>query len=278
MHILITGASGNLASGITEPLATRHELRLSDIVPIETAHEFVLADVRDRDTLIAAAEGIDVIVHTPAWHGIHLSSRSESEFWDLNVTGTFNMFQAAVANDVRKVVWLSSQSVHGNDNIYGLTKIVGEELCRFYERVHDIRCIMLRPADFTPYRTNKQYGERLLRGGVDRRDVHQAAILAVENETVMCEAFAVVREDPFTPGDVNDWQHDPAAVLERYVPGARALVERFDLDLPQQIAPSNVSDIQTKLGYRPRYNFFSFLGDLAERDRQGDAASWLARM
>lgn len=253
MHILITGAGGNLASGIIAPLASRHELRLADVVPVETPHEFLLADVRDPDALIAAAGGIDVIVHTPAWHGIHLSSRREREFWELNVGGTFNLFQAADANDVRKVVWMSSQSVHANDTIYGVTKIVGEELCQFYHRVHGIRCIMLRAADFTPYRITKQYGERLLRDGVDRRDVQQAAILAVENETVACEAFAVVREDPFT------------------------LVERFELELPERIAQSDISAIHAQLGYRPRYNFFSFLGDLAQQERHGDAASWLAR-
>lgn len=277
MHILITGAGGNLASGIIAPLASRHELRLADVVPVETPHEFLLADVRDPDALIAAAGGIDVIVHTPAWHGIHLSSRREREFWELNVGGTFNLFQAADANDVRKVVWMSSQSVHANDTIYGVTKIVGEELCQFYHRVHGIRCIMLRPADFTPYRTTKQYGERLLRGGVDRRDVQQAAILAVENETVACEAFAVVREDPFTAEDVRSWPHDPRSVLERAFPGAWALVERFELELPERIAQSDISAIHAQLGYRPRYNFFSFLGDLAQQERHGDAASWLAR-
>ncbi len=175
---------------------------------------------------------MDLIVHTPAWHGIHLRERSEGDFWDLNVDGTFNMFQAGVANQVPRVVWLSSQSVFSRDNIYGLTKVVGEELCAYYHRVHGIRCTILRPADFTPYQDRKQYGERLLRGGVDRRDVHDIAALAVENETIECEAFPVMREDPFTPEDVEEWREDPEAVLERYFPGARDLVQRYGLDLP----------------------------------------------
>ncbi len=43
MRVLITGASGNLGSGLVERLAGRHELRLADLVPMETTHEFVQA-------------------------------------------------------------------------------------------------------------------------------------------------------------------------------------------------------------------------------------------
>lgn len=275
MRVLITGASGNLASGLIKQLESRHQLRLSDIVSMETPHEFVQVDVRDREGLINAAKSIDVIVHTPAWHGIHLGSRSESEFWDLNVGGTFNMFQAAVVNQVPKVVWMSSQSVHSRDNIYGLSKVIGEELCSFYHRVHGIRCIVLRPADFTPYRNHKHYGERLLRGGVDRRDVHRAAELAVENDAIEYGAFPVLREDPFTEEDVAAWRRDRVAVLERYDSGARALVERYGIDLPDEIGLPDVSATKEQLGYRPQYNFITFLRELADRDARGDGPSWL---
>ncbi len=241
MRILITGAGGNLASGLTERLEGRHALRLSDAVPVETGHEFARMDVRDRKAFVRAAEGVDVIVHTPAWHGIHLRDHSETDFWDLNVDGTFNMFQAAVANRVPRVVWLSSQSVFSRDNIYGLTKVVGEELCGFYHRRHGIRCTILRPADFTPYRDRKHYGERLLRGGVDRRDVVEITALAVENKAIECDAFPVMREDPFTPEDVQRWRDNPGGVVERHVPGGRVLVERYNLDLPGEIAPPDIT-------------------------------------
>ncbi len=275
MRILITGAGGNLASGLIERLESRHELRLSDVAPIETGYEFVRMDVGDREAFTRVADGVDLIVHTPAWHGIHLRERPETDFWDLNVGGTFNLFQAAVANRVPRVVWLSSQSVFSRDNIYGLTKVVGEELCGFYHRAHGIRCTILRPADFTPYRDRKQYGERLLRGGVDRRDVHDAVALAVESEDIECEAFPVMREDPFTPEDVERWRQDPGAVLERHFLGARTLIERYGLALPATINPPDISISTERLGYRPRYNFITFLGELAERDQAGDAVEWL---
>jgi nucleoside-diphosphate-sugar epimerase len=277
MRVLITGASGNLGSGLVERLAGRHALRLADLVPVETTHEFVQLDVRQAEQYLDAAAGVDLIVHTPAWHGIHLRTRNEREFWELNVDGTFNLFQAAVAHRVPRVIWISSVAVHNRDNIYGLSKIVGEELCQFYWRVHGIRCIMLRPADFTPYRDRKHYGERLLLGGVDRRDVHQAAALAVDNDTITCAAFPVLRADPWTPDEVELWHQDPLAVLEHYVPQARQLVATYGLQLPEQIAVPDISATRSALGYQPEYNFVSFLRELAEREQAGDAATWLAQ-
>ncbi len=277
MRILITGASGNLAQGLIDRVAARHELRLADIVPIETSHTFVQVDVRQPQQYVDAAEGMDLIVHTPAWHGIHLRGHSELEFWELNVDGTFNLFQAAVAQQVPRVVWISSMSVFDRDNIYGFSKVVGEELCQFYFRVHGIRSTMLRPADFTPYRDRKQYGERLLRGGVDRRDVHQAAALAVENDAITCAAFPVMRADPWTPEEIDLWKDDALAVLEHYVPTARALVATYGLQLPETISVPDISRTQVELGYQPAYNFVSFLCELAEQDQAGHAAGWIVQ-
>ena len=276
MRILITGAGGSIGSGLTERLGNQHALRLSDVGVPETEHEFVQMDVRDREAFARAAEGMDLIIHTPAWHGIHLRDHAESDFWDLNVTGTFNMFQAAVANEVPRVVWLSSQSVFSRDNIYGLTKVVGEELCGFYHRKHGVRCTILRPADFTPYRNRQHYGERLLRGGVDRRDVIEITALAAENDAIELEAFPAMRDDPFTPEDVRGWRSNRETVLERHVPGARELIERYTIDLPEEIALPDIAIAKERLGYTPRHNFVTFLQELAEHDRCGTAPEWLA--
>ena len=276
MRILITGAGGSLGAGLAASLAPRHTLRLSDLQAIETAHRFVQADIRRREDVLPLAEGMDVVVHTPAWHGMHLRSRGQDAFWDVNVNGTFNMFQSVVAHGVRRVVWISSMSVHDRSNIYGLTKVVGEELCAFYHRTAGIACILLRPADFTPYPNRKRYGERLLRGGVDRRDVVAAAALAVENTEAAFEALPVLRWDPFTAGDVAAWADDPLAVLEHHRTGAADLVQRYGLSLPERIGRPDPAATRECLGFHPRYNFFSFLEKLAVHDAAGDADAWLA--
>jgi nucleoside-diphosphate-sugar epimerase len=44
-----------------------------------------------------------------------MGTNSEKEFYDLNVTGNFQMFQSAIRNKVRRIVWLSSMSFYGTD-------------------------------------------------------------------------------------------------------------------------------------------------------------------
>jgi nucleoside-diphosphate-sugar epimerase len=215
------------------------------------------ADVREIDALVQASEGIDVIVHSPAFHGIHLSKHSEQEFYDLNITGTFQMFQSAVRNKVRRVVWMSSMSVYGS-NFYSYTKKMGEQMCQFYHDWHGIEIVMLRPADFTPYRNLLHYGERLLHGGVDRRDVIQAVVLAVEGQQSY-GAYHAVRQDPFTEEDVQAYSKSPIEVLEKVYPGAKEIIEKYEFKLPSQICVKDLSKEQNELGYRPIYNFGTFI-------------------
>ncbi len=80
MRILITGAGGSIGSGLTDRLENQHALRLSDLAVLETEHECVQMDVRDREAFKRAAEGMDLIIHTPGWHGIHLRDHSETDF------------------------------------------------------------------------------------------------------------------------------------------------------------------------------------------------------
>ncbi|MCD9025322.1 NAD-dependent epimerase/dehydratase family protein [Cohnella silvisoli] len=158
MKVLITGASGSVGSGSAERLASKYDLSLSDVGEMDTSAPYFRADIRVDGALDLAAAGADVIVHTPAYHGIHMGTFSEKEFYDLNVTGKFNMFQSALRNKVRRVVWLSSMSVYGND-FYAYTKKIGEQLCQYYHDKHGLEVIMLRPSDFTPYKDFRHYGE-----------------------------------------------------------------------------------------------------------------------
>src|SRR5690242_4598646 len=88
VRILLTGAGGNIAKGVAPKLLDLgHELVLSDVVRPEGLDEgvpFFQIDVQDGFGLDKAAEGCDLIVHTPAWHGIHWRSQTEIDFWRLN--------------------------------------------------------------------------------------------------------------------------------------------------------------------------------------------------
>jgi nucleoside-diphosphate-sugar epimerase len=259
MHILITGASGSVGSGAAEILAPNHDVRLSDWGEINTSLPYYKADMRIEGALDSASEGADVIIHTPAYHGIHMGTFSEREFYELNVTGTFNMFQSAVRNKVRRIVWLSSMSVYGSD-FYAYTKKIGEQLCQFYHDKHGLEVIMLRPSDFTPFKDLRQYGERLLHGGVDRRDVLMAVELAVNCKQTF-GAYHIVREDLFSDDDIQAYSKSPIVVLEKHYPGAKAIIQNYRLSLPEDIKASDLSREKAELGYHPKYNFGTFINE-----------------
>jgi nucleoside-diphosphate-sugar epimerase len=262
MKILITGASGNLGSRVAGALTPHHEIRLSDITPMNTSLPFYQADVCEIGALDQASDGVDVIVHTPAWHGIHMGKRTEQEFYGLNITGTFQMFQSAVRNKVRRVVWLSSMSVHGTD-FYAYSKKIGEQMCQFYHDRHGVEVLMLRPADFTPYRDMRHYGERLLHGGVDRRDVIQAVTSAIDSSQKF-GAYHIVRHDPFTKEDVKAYSKSPVDAWERIYPGAKQMIEKYRFQLPSQIHTTDLTKERDELGYRPIYNFGTFMKEFVE--------------
>ena len=270
MKILITGATGNVGQGVTERLRTRHSLVLHDLGSFETDLPYFQGDIQTGDRLVKAAEGCEMIIHLPAWHGIHMRAKSEVDFWRLNVDGTFWMFQAAVQQGVKKVVYLSSGAWHNRYEKYGFTKVIGEELCEYYWRNHQIRYIALRPGGFTPWGSDfLKYGQRFLTIGVDRRDVLDAVELAVENPSITNDSFPIMPDNPFSADELREWERDPLAVLERRVPGSARLVRQYGLDVSN---PPRVHDIEkTKrlLGWQPRYHLLTFLEELKRLDAEG---------
>ena len=178
------------------------------------------------------------------------------------------MFQAAVQLGIKKVVYLSSMAWDIHYHKYGFTKVIGEELCEYYWRNHGIRYLALRPGDFTPWQSWLRYGVRLLYGGVDRRDVLECIRLALENETVTNDWFPVQSDAVFSAAELETWDSDPLACVERRFPGAAALVQKYGLDIQARPLLPDLQKTTDALGWRPRHNFASFLDRLAELDRQ----------
>lgn len=288
MRILITGANSNVGRGIIPRLAAHgHQLVLSDLNRVPEAepfsgHEFVPCDVQIGFGLEKAAAGCDLILHLPAWHGIHWRDKSEADFWRLNVDGVFWMFQAAQSAGICSVVFLSSQAWHGHYDKYGFTKRVGEELCEYNRRNHGVRYVAIRPHDFTPWwNFTNGYGARLLYGGVDREDVldciessvatllHPLATGA-ESEGLIVNA---VRANTFTAEDVMDWEADPLAACERLFPGSRVFVDRYALNIHRKPSVVEIGEGAAAVGYTPKRHFGTFLEDLAQKEAEvGESA------
>lgn len=284
MKILLTGAGGNIGQGLIPRLrAQNHELVLHDLKPLPDREAsaglpFVQGDAQQGIGFDRAAQGCDLIIHTPAWHGIHWNSQTEIDFWRLNVDGTFWMFQAAAAQGVKRVVFLSSMAWGGHYDKYGFTKRVGEELCEYNRRNHGISYVAVRPADLTPWRKFTDYGARLLSGGVDREDVldciqNATDFLLSDAKNEAGEAPGVVvnalRANAFTREQLEGWELDPSAACERIFPGSRDLVGKYTLTIARKPEVVNVGEGAAQIGYNPTRHFGTFLQELRRMDEQG---------
>lgn len=295
MRILITGAAGTLGTALAPLLARAgHEPVLFDVVPIGSAHTVVAGDIRRPGDVARAVDGADIVVHAAALHGIHLAGHSRREFYDLNLTGTFNVLEAAVDAGVRGIVFSSTMGVYGDSgipvrdddvvtlheetplrpgDIYGYTKLAGEELCRQYVRKHQIGAIALRFGMFVP-EPFFRYGVRLLYGGVDADDVARSVLASVEalaGGGFGFDAFNVHSLVPFHPQDAPGLRADPVAVLDRYYGDASALLRDRGVERLKPIqATYPMRRMTERLGLLPECNFDRWLEEL--RSRPGELA------
>jgi UDP-N-acetylglucosamine 4,6-dehydratase len=143
--ILITGGTGSFGKAfIAEVLRrcpeiqrlvifSRDELKqweLQQLYP-ESCYpqlRFFLGDVRDRDRLRRALEGIDTVVHAAALKQVPAAEYNPIEFINTNVLGGENMVQACLDTEVRNVVALSTDKAAAPINLYGATKLCSDKL------------------------------------------------------------------------------------------------------------------------------------------------------
>lgn len=281
-RVFVTGVGGNIGKGVVPRLLDLGcDVVASDVnAPSAELRDLGVPyhqlDIQHGFGLDRAAEGADVFLHLPAWHGIHWQAKTEADFWRLNVDGTFWAFQAAKANQIKRFVFLSSQAWHGHYDKYGFTKRVGEELCEYNRQSHGVSYVSIRPADLTPWRDwVSHYGPRLLYGGVDREDVLAAIVRSVEylakksdeaTEKVIVDAM---RPNAFTEADLEGWEADPLGACDRIFPGSRPLVEKYGLDIARK--PHVIHSHETggdTVGFAAQVHFGTFLAELARLDAE----------
>ena len=84
---------------------------------------FFIGDVRDKDRLQRALEGIDVIVHAAALKQVPAAEYNPFEFIKTNVLGAQNIIECALDQGVKNIVALSTDKAAGPINLYGATKL-----------------------------------------------------------------------------------------------------------------------------------------------------------
>ncbi|MFD5781399.1 NAD-dependent epimerase/dehydratase family protein [Streptomyces sp. NPDC058220] len=158
--VLLTGAAGGLGTLMRGLLpAYGYELRLFDATPIEGEPAAITADLADKEALREAVRGVDAIIHLA---GISLEA-SFDKILRANIEGTYNLYEAARAEGVRRTVFASSNHAIGftprprgddplipidaprrPDTYYGLSKCFGEDLAQLYWDLHGMETVSVR--------------------------------------------------------------------------------------------------------------------------------------
>lgn len=139
--ILITGGTGSFGKRYVRTLLesyrprklivySRDELKQSEMQH-EFSHEcmrYFIGDVRDRDRLIQAMKGVDYVIHAAALKQVPAAEYNPMECIKTNVHGAENVIQAALANEVERVIALSTDKAANPINLYGATKLASDKL------------------------------------------------------------------------------------------------------------------------------------------------------
>lgn len=90
--------------------------------------KFVLGDIRDYNSLVKVTKNVDYIFHLAALKHVPLCEEMPQETIKTNIDGTQNIIDAAITNNVKKVIYVSSDKAVEPINVYGMSKAIGEKL------------------------------------------------------------------------------------------------------------------------------------------------------
>jgi UDP-N-acetylglucosamine 4,6-dehydratase len=140
-NVLVTGGTGSFGRQfIRTLLESSHPSRIvvysrDELKQFEMQQEFnaiemryFLGDVRDRERLSQAMKGVDYVVHAAALKQVPAAEYNPMECIKTNVYGAENVIHAAIANEVDKVIALSTDKAANPINLYGATKLASDKL------------------------------------------------------------------------------------------------------------------------------------------------------
>jgi uronate dehydrogenase len=227
MRILITGGAGSVGRKLRRELVSRYStIRSFDMVadtPSASNEECVTGDVTDMGSIRRAMQGMDGIIHLAA-----VANEAAFEpILNINVVGTWNLYEAARLEGVKRIVFGSSNHAVGfypratpidhtalprPDSRYGLSKCWGEAVAALYAQKHDIRSLLVRigNADDVPK------SARALAIWISGRDLAQLCRIGLEHPDVFCDAVYGVSNNAAS------WYDNSLATKLGYKPQDRA--------------------------------------------------------
>ena len=286
MKVLLTGGAGDLGQALVPLLVNNGDtpVVLDIRAPLVPGQErmFVRGSILDRPVLKEACRGCDCVVHIAAWHGIHESrgAKNAYDFFDLNVRGTFEVFEAAASLGINKIVHISTTSVFNPDTLYGRGKLLAEQIAEDYRRCNNMNVITLRPRGFIPfwnrdvYTKYSDWARWFWKGAVHVDDVAAAVMLSLDLlSRRRIEQRLVLTLDSayeYTEADLADWDADgPGSTFRKYYPDYHDLALSYGLDPASRPTRLDISATVRWLGYKPSYGLANLLAELAAHGDQG---------
>ena len=106
----------------------QHELMLKINKKYIDKIRFFIGDIRDKNRLLTAFEGVDVIIHAAALKQVEAAEYNPFEFVNTNIIGAQNIVDAAIRCNVKNVVALSTDKAASPINLYGATKLCSDKI------------------------------------------------------------------------------------------------------------------------------------------------------
>ncbi len=159
--ILITGGTGSFGQAFV-PLTLKHynpsriviysrdemkQWEMAQKFSSEKRVTFVIGDVRDKDRLVRALDGVDYVVHAAATKIVPTAEYNPFECVKTNINGAMNLIDASIDRGVKRVVALSTDKASNPINLYGATKLASDKLFvagNAYAGTHDTRFSVVR--------------------------------------------------------------------------------------------------------------------------------------
>ena len=299
MRILLTGSSGWLGRFLAPMLRDAgHEVVGLDVAPgVDTQ---VVGSVADRALIdrAFADHGIEAVIHGGALHKPDIVRYPRAAFVDVNVTGALNLLEAAVAAGHDRFIFTSttslmiSQAIRDESadhavwidetmspleprNIYGVTKLAAERLCRLFHADYGLAVAVLRTSRFFPEDDDtheRPSGPNLkanefLHRRLTVEDAARAHLVAFDRaQDIGFGTFIISAPTPFAKEEAEELKRDAAAVVLRYYPEAGELYARQGWTLPRSIGRVYDSRLaEQRLGFRCETDFATILDALANQ-------------
>jgi UDP-glucose 4-epimerase len=309
MRVLVTGSSGWLGRTLVPRLrGGGHDVVGLDPAPAATTR--IVGSIADRDLVRATIRdfGVTAIVHAGALHKPDIDRRPRADFVAINVQGTLNLLEEAVSpgSTIDRFVFTSTTSLMisrahlggapaaawitedtaplSPRNIYGVTKLSAEHLCRLFHETHGLPVLVLRTSRFFPEEDdraaeivqsepNTKANELLFRRLTVEDAAESHATALAEAPALGFDTFIISAKTPFKPDDCAELIADAPRVVERYFPRYRHIYARLGWTMFKSIdRVYDAGKAARRLGFVCRTGFKEMLDELEARLNGGGRA------